>query len=79
MCLLMFNLLELHSFGHSILFKLQLIVMAYSIFLLLSMRLNFFMDVTTGLVFGHYMFYFINDRISRIDQCIIAVTRKIFG
>jgi hypothetical protein len=43
------------------------------------MRQNFFMDITTALVFTHYVFYFINDRIEKIDGFIFRVYDKITG
>ena len=43
------------------------------------MRQNFFMDVTTGFVFTHYVFYFINDRIKTIDGFIFKIYDRITG
>lgn len=63
MCLMMLNLLELYELNHKIFFKIQIGLIVYLIWVLLSMRLNFFMDIATALVFMHYVFYFLNDRI----------------
>jgi hypothetical protein len=35
------------------------------------MRQNFFMDVITGGIFGHYVFYFICERAKKIDELIL--------
>ena len=48
-------------------------------FLLLSMRQNFFMDIATALVFTHYFFYFIHERINLIDDFIFKVYSKLTG
>ena len=54
-------------------------VIIYVVFVLLSMRQNFFMDIATALVFTHYVFYFINDRIKIIDGFIFKIYDKITG
>lgn len=46
-------------------------ILVFCFFLLLSMRMNFFMDVITGLVFGHYVFTFVNDRAKIIDNFLL--------
>ena len=76
-CLLMGNLLELYETGLKKLFIGQLGVLGYVTFMLLSTRQNFFMDVTTALVFTHYTFYFINDRIKSIDLWAFALSDKL--
>ena len=37
------------------------------------------MDITTALVFSHYVFYFINDRIKRIDGWVMSSYLKLMG
>ncbi len=37
------------------------------------------MDIATALVFTHYAYYFINDRIDTIDNFIFKVYDKISG
>ena len=44
-------------------FGIQIAVIVYLIWVLLSMRLNFFMDIATGMVFGHFVFFVVNDHI----------------
>lgn len=51
----------------------------FVIFVLMSMRQNFFMDIATALIFTHYVFYFINDRIEAIDGFIFKIYDKIAG
>lgn len=51
----------------------------YVTFVLLSARQNFFMDIATALVFAHYIFYFVNDRIKEIDRLIFMAYDKIRG
>lgn len=53
--------------------------MVYVIFVLMSMRQNFFMDIATALIFTHYVYYFINDRIESIDKFVFKVYDKIAG
>ncbi len=78
-CLLMLNLLEFYQKGFKKLFVSQIVVIVYVLFVLMSCRQNFFMDVSTALVFTHYVFYFINDRISLIDGFIFKLYDKIVG
>jgi len=59
----MLNLLELYEKGHKKLFVVQIVVLVYVTWVLLSMRQNFFMDIVTAAIFTHYVYYFINDRI----------------
>lgn len=61
------------------LFAAQIVVIVYIVFILLTMRLNFFMDVATAFVFAHYVFYFINERIDKIDSFIFMIYDKITG
>ena len=77
--LLMFILLELFTLKLYKLFVVQIVVIVYIVFILLTMRLNFFMDVTTAFVFAHYVFYFINERIDKIDAFIFMIYDKITG
>lgn len=51
--------------------------MVFVVFVLLTARQNFFMDIATAIVFTHYIFYFINDRISHIDSFFFSVYDKI--
>jgi Ca2+/Na+ antiporter len=78
-CLLMTHLLELYEQKKTILFRIQLVVMVYVVFVLLSARQNFFMDICTALVFTHYVFYFINNRIIAIDRLIFKIYDTIVG
>ena len=75
----MTHLLELYEQKKLIMFKLQLFVMFYVIFVLLSARQNFFMDICTALVFTHLVFYFINHRITEIDRLTFKIYDKIVG
>lgn len=70
---MMFHLLELWEQDYKKLFGLQVVAMVYMLFVLLSMRLNYFMDVTTAMVFGHYVYYFIWERSQSIDNFFFAV------
>lgn len=78
-CLMMTILLEFYELGHRRLFYLQLALMTFVTFVLLSARQNFFMDIATGLVFTHYVFYFISDRIDIIDRAFFALYDKMRG
>ena len=51
----------------------------YVDWVLLSARQNFFMDITTALVFSHYLFYFINDRAKDIDGWVLNIYQKLTG
>jgi len=75
----MTHLLEFYEQKNVKLFRLQLVIMVYVVFVLLSARQNFFMDVCTALVFTHYVFYFINDRIAAVDGFIFRIYDKIVG
>jgi exosortase/archaeosortase len=75
----MANLLEVHENGFRKLMIAQLGVLIYVNFILLSTRQNFFMDVTTALVFTHYLFYFVNDRIDMFERWIFKAYDKIAG
>ena len=35
------------------------------------------MDITTALVFSHYIFYFINDRVKDIDGWVLNIYQKL--
>jgi len=50
------NLLEFWNFGYKRLFYAQIPIMIYVFFFLMAMRLNFFMDVVTGLAFGYIVY-----------------------
>lgn len=75
----MLNLLEFYEKKHKKLFVMQIVIMMYVIFVLMSTRQNFFMDVSTALVFTHYVYYFINDRIESIDGFIFKIYDRIAG
>ena len=75
----MVNLLELRECGFRKLFICQLGILIYVIFMLLSTRQNFFMDITTALVFTHYLFFFVNARIDMFDRWIFMLYEKVFG
>jgi hypothetical protein len=79
MCLAILHWLEYYELGHKKLFWIQLGINIYLIFVLFTMRQNFFMDIFTAIVFTHYVFYFINDRIVKIDQFIFKIYDKITG
>ena len=70
-------LLELHEEKHRKLFWGQLAAMVFVVFVLLTARQNFFMDIATALVFTHYVFYFIHDRIAKIDAFFFIAYDKI--
>ena len=72
-------LLELYEEKHKKLFIAQIVALVYVIFILLSTMQNFFMDIATALIFTHYVFYFINDRIKTIDEFTFKVYDKIAG
>jgi hypothetical protein len=59
-CFLLFNLLELRQMGYKKLMWAQTFVLVYCSFLLLTMRQNFFIDVITALVFGHFVFVWVS-------------------
>ena len=61
-CLLMANLLELWVRGHKRWAIGQIVVLVYVIWVLMSARQNFFMDIATGAVFTHYVFFFVHER-----------------
>ena len=58
-------------------FIAQLAVLVYVVFVLLSARQNFFMDITTALIFSHYLFYFVHDRIRTIDNFALSAYSKL--
>jgi hypothetical protein len=58
-------------------FWAQIVMMAYMIFMLLSMRQNFFMDVVTAILYTHYTFYFVHNRIDKIDGFFSTIYDKI--
>lgn len=72
-------LLELYELGYRKLFYGQIGLMVFITFVLLSTRQNFLMDIATALVFTHYVFYFINDRIKDIDRVIFSLYDKMKG
>ena len=53
--------------------------LTYLASVMLVLRQNFFMDIATGLVFTHYVFYFISDRIDIIDRAFFALYDKMRG
>ena len=57
----------------------QIFILVFVSWVLLSARQNFFMDITTALVFSHYLFYFINDRIKSIDGWVMNRYLKLVG
>lgn len=50
------NLLEFWYNGYKKLFLIQVIILIFVQFLLLAMRLNFFMDVITAMAFGYIVY-----------------------
>lgn len=75
----MANLLELHELGFRKIVIIQSIILIYVGFILLSAHQNFFMDVTTALVFTHYLFYFVNARINTFDKWVFMIYDKLAG
>ena len=71
--------LEFYEKWHKNMFRIQIGILIYVIFVLMSMRQNFFMDIATALIFTHYVYYFINDRIETIDRFVFKVYDKIAG
>jgi len=61
------NLLEFWYNGYKKLFYAQIPIMIYVIFLLLAMRLNFFMDIVTALAFGYIVYSLIYCKKNSID------------
>lgn len=64
---LVMNLLEFWNFGFKKLFYIQIPIMIFVMFLLLAMRLNFFMDVVTALAFGYIVYSLIYSKKEPID------------
>ena len=56
-----------------------MVIITYVIFILLTTRQNFFMDITTAIIFTHYLYYFINDRINVIDNYVLSKYLKWTG
>jgi hypothetical protein len=56
--------------------KIEIAVIIYCFFMLLTMRQNFFMDVITALVFGHIVFTFIDDRVEYIDKKLMSLLNR---
>lgn len=65
------NLLEFWTYGYKKLFIAQACIMVYVLFLLLAMRLNFFMDVITGLAFGYISYTLLNLKRKPIDEFLL--------
>ncbi len=51
---------------------IQVVILTYCCFMLLTMRQNFFMDIATALVFGHFVFVWISERSKSIDNVILS-------
>ncbi len=51
---------------------IQVGILVFCSFLLLSFRQNFFMDIATALVFGHFVFVFVSERSKSIDCLILS-------
>jgi len=47
-------------------------ILIFCLMMLLTMRMNFFMDVVTALVFAHYVFVFVDDRSKTIDKFLMG-------
>ena len=75
----MLNTLELWVKGYKKLFGVEVGVMVYVIWVLMSARQNFFMDIATAAVFTHYIFFFIHERIETIDNAIFTLYDRIAG
>jgi hypothetical protein len=61
------------------LFKAQIGILIYVAFVLMTTRQNYFMDVITAVVFMHYVFYFIQDRLGIIDGFFFKVYDWVTG
>lgn len=71
------NLLEFWNFGHKKLFYIQIPIMVYVLFLLMAMRLNFFMDVVTALAFGYIVYALIYSKREFIDNFLLNPKKNI--
>ncbi len=71
------NLLEFWNFGHKKLFYAQIPIMIFVMFLLLAMRLNFFMDVVTALAFGYIVYSLIYSKKKPIDAFLLNPKEKL--
>ncbi len=69
---LLFNLLELREMKLYKLMWVQTGILVYCALMLLTMRQNFFMDIMTALVFGHFVFIFVSERSRKIDNLILS-------
>lgn len=61
------SLLEFWTYQYKKIFIAQACIMIYVVFLLLAMRLNFFMDIVTGLAFGYIVYTLLNIKRKHID------------
>lgn len=71
------NLMEFWYNGHKKLFYAQIPIMIYVLFLLLAMRLNFFMDIVTALAFGYVVYSLIYSQKNSIDDFLLNPKHKI--
>lgn len=71
------NLLEFWYSGYKKLFYAQIPLMVYVIFLLMAMRLNFFMDVVTAMAFGYIVYTLIYSKKQFIDDFLLNPGSKI--
>ena len=55
----------------------QIGILIYVVFLLLAMRLNFFMDIVTGLAFGYIVYTLINLKGEKIDNFVLNPIQNI--
>lgn len=65
------NLLEFWNYGYKKIFYAQIPIMIYVMFLLLAMRLNFFMDIITALAFGYIVYMLIDTKKQVIDKFLL--------
>ena len=70
------NLLEFWNFGYKKFFYAQIPIMIFVMFLLLAMRLNFFMDVVTALAFGYIVYSLIYSKKEPIDAFLLNPKEK---
>ena len=71
------NLLEFWHHGYKKLFITQIPLMIFVVFLLLAMRLNFFMDVITAMAFSYIVYSLIYSRKDSIDSFLLNPKQKI--
>ena len=59
------------------LWKVEVLIILYVCFVLLSMRLNFIVDIVTGLIFGHLIYQKIEPRGPKMQEKILSLYDKL--